>query len=273
MELSDKEIKDRVEEHLFNRKRPKVWMTATGLIKRLGIDIHQHSMYRLLEEMTKEDIIRNSRLPSAKSLEVLWGHRSLVKDLEAESVTLTDVDDEYFDKFSDFRNSDFPICFISHSHKDVKKVMELSHTLLEKNIYPWVAECEINEGGQINDSVIKGLKQSDMFMVFFSRHALKSVWTRKEFDQHEQYINSKDRNPIVVFDDSDLGLIELFAKYETGNYRDSAIVNSDFWNYRCDNFMHDFIDFGIEKSTQIYGLGEQRPGEETFKSIKDFDVL
>lgn len=277
MELS--EIENTIVQLLADLKAPKMWMTANGVRKRLktrhSVQLSKNQVFEILEGMEqKGNSIRHSNFPSQKTLDYLWGHTSVVKNRAVHEIHKTEVADEFFEGINDLENP--PICFISHSHKDKDQVIALGKVLLQMDVYPWLAECEIEEGQRINHNIMEALDQSDFFILYLSLNALRSVWTRKEFEMHGLNFQSKVFLVVDSQEDDDAiqeDLIELLANWKGEGFRNAALCKGGSWNSKCDDFMYSLHEFMNHDST-IYSLRpDQLSGDYDLKlgAVKEIE--
>lgn len=70
--------------------------------------------------------------------------------------------------------------FISYSSKDMPIVNQIKKTIKASNIDVFVAEDSIKPGESLNDSIIKNIKESDLFILLWSKNAGKSDYVKQE---------------------------------------------------------------------------------------------
>lgn len=92
--------------------------------------------------------------------------------------------------------------FISYSTKDMAIVNELVRHLQDSSIELFVAEFSVKPGEKLNDSIIKAIKQSDHFVLLWSKNSKGSEYVSQEIAL--ALSNEKKILPIVL--DKDLKL-------------------------------------------------------------------
>lgn len=70
--------------------------------------------------------------------------------------------------------------FVSYSSKDMLTVTQIAEELEALNIDVFVAEHSIKPGENLNDSIIKSIKESDMFVLLWGRNASESDYVKQE---------------------------------------------------------------------------------------------
>jgi len=70
--------------------------------------------------------------------------------------------------------------FISYSSKDMPIVEQIRKTLEASDIDVFVAEDSIKPGEILKDSIIKNIKESDMFVLLWSKNATDSDYVKQE---------------------------------------------------------------------------------------------
>jgi hypothetical protein len=209
-----------VSEILANRQERYAWKTAKYLSKQLGrrgCHISKEKLEDLLIDHTQTPNreIRYSIFPAKKSLDLLWGHVSLIGELRTLPNVDLDTEHEYYDP-SDVP-ADAPWCFLSHSHRNLKTVLEIRDKLRARNYGAWLFEAEISEQARITEEVKKGLAQSQIFIVYMSRQSLMSRWVLKET---LVAFNNEYLEPFVVVDAGDRELTSFFHKWLVSGWAD-----------------------------------------------------
>ena len=70
--------------------------------------------------------------------------------------------------------------FISYSSKDMPIAKQIKETLEAQDIDVFIAEDSIEPGSHLNNSIIKAIKESDMFVLLWSKNATKSDYVKQE---------------------------------------------------------------------------------------------
>jgi len=70
--------------------------------------------------------------------------------------------------------------FISYSSKDMSTVTQIAEELEALDIDVFVAEHSIKPGENLNDSIIKNIKESDMFVLLWGKNASTSDYVKQE---------------------------------------------------------------------------------------------
>lgn len=220
------ELENRIIETLENLNPERPWMTAKGLSMRINrLDKSKHSedaiatVLRSMEEQAASKI-RRSKLPSAKSLDPLWGHLDHVGKKVVPPTNKMHLADSFFDEEVMDLDPNAPVCFLSHSHKDIDAVINIGKKIAELSYYPWTAEVDIEQESPINTSIIEALKEVDLFVVYITENSLKSIWTKKEFE----FALGKFKKIVFLFESKNNG--ELLSRI-LGNTEGQVIHNSD----------------------------------------------
>lgn len=72
--------------------------------------------------------------------------------------------------------------FISYSHEDADKVKKFAFLLSLYGFDLWMDEKSITNGDNYTTKILKGIHDSDIYLVFLSDAALKSAWVGAEID-------------------------------------------------------------------------------------------
>jgi len=200
-------------EILESRQERYAWKTAKYLSKQLcdrGCLIEKKEPEDLLiaHSRSRERVLRYSSFPAKKSLDLLWGHVSLVAELKTLPNITLDKAHEFYDPCE--VPDDATWCFLSHSHRDLKPVLDIRDKLLARGYGVWIFEAEIAEQARITDEVQYGLNRSQIFIVYVSRQSLGSRWVLNEM---LVAFNSEHLKPYVVVNRSDQELISFFQKW------------------------------------------------------------
>lgn len=204
-------IKERVLNMLNRAPNNQPWRSAARITSKLETyfsDVSIIEVQDLLFEMEHDDkTVRRSLLPSKKTLDILWGSLEKVKDKEVMPSYKLDGAKNFLLKEVKNLKEPYKVAFISHSHQD-HMAIGLAKNLLNLDIYPWMAETEINEGHLINDEIKKGIEMSDYFLMYLTTKALESRWVLKEiktsltsFWIEKIPIVVMDRDAAVTFDE------------------------------------------------------------------------
>jgi hypothetical protein len=212
-----------VSQILANRKKRYAWKTAKYLSKQLGTrgcHISKEKLEDLLIAYTQTPNrkIRYSSFPAKRTLDLLWGHVSLIGELPILPNVDLETAHEYYDP------CDVPVktpwCFLAHSHHDLKIVLEIRDKLLARGYGAWIYEGEVPKKARITDEVQRGLAQCTIFIVYMSRRSLTSRWVLKETIVA---FNTKHLQPFVVVDAGDRELTSFFHKWLVSGWADVNI--------------------------------------------------
>jgi hypothetical protein len=203
---------------------PKLWLTARGLAGRLrkreGLrSLSQVDLYNLLAEHAEHGrprLIRNSRSPSARTLEVLWGAVSKVSEMVVEPPRKTP--DTYEEVMADLYGrraavvdgdaiaeaDSAPDFFLSYNFNDSAAAADVAQILERKNYSVWIAGACIAAHAIINDAVRNAMAKAGGMLLYLSSSSLRSLWVAKE----QLVGEALPRHIIVKGDDGDLiGLV------------------------------------------------------------------
>lgn len=97
-----------------------------------------------------------------------------------------------------------PSLFVSHSHKDFRKVVEVANDV-SLDWRPWLAEVEIQKYDGINENIIEAISTAEECMVYLSSASLGSRWTGKEVDFYQN--NRKPVHFVLDLTDKDVSLL------------------------------------------------------------------
>ena len=70
--------------------------------------------------------------------------------------------------------------FISYSSTDIPIVEQIKKAIESPNINVFIAEHSIKPGENLNDSIIKNIKESTMFVLLWSKNATESDYVKQE---------------------------------------------------------------------------------------------
>lgn len=210
----NEEILQRVCGILGSRREKYAWKTArylAGQLRKEHLGIAPKALDALLEEYAESDdaVIRYSAFPARRNLDTLWGHKSIVGELDQLPRLTLDEEHEFFGRCR--VSGEAPWCFLSHNHRDLKTVVEVRDHLLERGYGVWIFEAEIALHTRISDEVRKGLENSDRFLVYASRFALQSRWVLKEILTGL----SAEKTPHVIVNVNDPDLVDFFVSWLT----------------------------------------------------------
>ncbi len=79
-------------------------------------------------------------------------------------------------------------CFLSHSSKDKERYIRLVAEKLRKEVKIFDEET-FEQGMSPAEEIIRGLDESDLFVIFLSESALNSKWVRDELKSAKKYLN------------------------------------------------------------------------------------
>lgn len=190
--MTDAEILDAAYAVLSNLTGKKLWMTERGLAKRLRRD----AAFRELDHLRLREVlmdhaaqqhrrIRNSKSPSEKTLEVLWGaiRQGGIKEVHNPLPLLQDLSERlYPDRVQrefevDDEGADY---FLSYRKLYEEQALEIVRTLERRDCSVWIAGQFIDPGQHINDRVIEAMGLVRKQLVYVDESALKSLWVGKE---------------------------------------------------------------------------------------------
>lgn len=101
-----------------------------------------------------------------------------------------------------------PRAFLSHSSADKGIVKEVAKILGRASVV--YDEFEFSVGDEFKDAIVKGLAESDIFVLFASRGALERDWVRFEINSAKQAVTMQALSRVVTFIiDSDLDLASI----------------------------------------------------------------
>jgi hypothetical protein len=188
----DVEISILIEGELLKLEKPRYWLSATGLARKLKLKQNNNSnwnclseqeltskIYKLLKINAKNsnNRIRWSNLPSPKTLETLWGHIDNVGERDTAPLERSDLP---LDVEITLLPEDAPIWFISHNHRDLDSCLEIKDWLATLGIATWLSECDISRGHDISKSIITALNKCDGIILALSVNSISSTWVYKE---------------------------------------------------------------------------------------------
>ncbi len=177
---------------------PKLWLTARGLAARIrsrhpGLrSLSQQSLFEALAHHAEHErarVIRNSRSPSAKTLEVLWGAVSRVGEMEVEppwrraqtpEEELAALDRALNGAPAEEDADDPPDFFLSYNHNDHAAAAAVTEILEGKGHSVWMAGAVIAAGDMINDAVRSAMAEARGMLLYLSSDSLRSLWVAKE---------------------------------------------------------------------------------------------
>jgi len=192
--MTDAEILTEAHDTLLALKGKKRWMTERGLAKRL----RGRDAFRTLDHLRLRDVlmqhasepgrtIRNSKAPSEKTLEVLWGaiQEGGVKEINNPLPVLRDLarrrhpdDDPQPREFEeDEEDADY---FLSYRMLYEEQAFELVRALESRGWSVWIAGYFIGPGDHINQKVIDAMSRVRRQLIYVDESALHSLWVGKE---------------------------------------------------------------------------------------------
>ena len=198
---------------LASREERFAWKTAKYLSAQLrgqGYAIGKKQLEELLiaHSRLKNRVVRYSSFPAKKSLDLLWGHVSLVDELGALPNITLDTEHELYDPCDVTESA--PWCFLSHSYLDLNPVLDIRDKLLSRGYGVWIFEAEISEQARITQEVQQGLDRSQIFIAYVSRRSLCSRWVLKEM---LVAFNRENLKPYVIINGSDKEVFSFFHKW------------------------------------------------------------
>jgi hypothetical protein len=145
-------------------------------------------------------------------------------------------------------DSEFLKIFISYSTKDLDKIKPVLNQLSAiKEIRIFFADETINPGDLVSQTIINNIKNSDVFILFYSESALKSNYVQQEIGVARS--NNKIIIPILLDSNKPTGMLEGINYL---NFYDSSKQQTEM------SRLHNFIARSIQskKKNQILtGLG------------------
>lgn len=113
--------------------------------------------------------------------------------------------------------------FLSHSSKDKKIVRQISRALESQGYKTWLDENDILIGDSITNEIGKGLKESDVVLVFLSKHSVASRWVNNEWKiKFYEQVNEGEVYVLpLLIEDCDLPTL-----LEDKNYADFSDLDS-----------------------------------------------
>lgn len=207
---------------------PKLWMTARVLARRLRKqrpELGGVSQVELFEALARHAArgrdhrtIRNSPVPSERTLEVLWGAVERVGERDVEPPFLRTVSphddpaalldaarnpaDADVQEADDEEDDAEPPFFLSYSFNDSAAAKEIAGALEGKGHSIWMAGTQIALGDFINEQVREAIGKSRGLLLYLSADSLRSLWVAKEQLVGEGL--QLERTIIVKGDDPDL---------------------------------------------------------------------
>lgn len=107
-----------------------------------------------------------------------------VKELEAEG-------------YSTERN--YQKVFISYSHKDEEKVLDLERRLIENGIPVWRDTYDIRFGESLTEKISAAMQQSSVFLLCLSQHTKHSLYAKQETETlYNQVLVYRSKGKVVV---------------------------------------------------------------------------
>nr|GEY23984.1 Toll/interleukin-1 receptor (TIR) domain-containing protein [Tanacetum cinerariifolium] len=150
---------------------------------------------------------------------------------------------------SSFQNRFMYDVFISFRGEDTRKtfVDHLYHALMDKGIYTYRDDENIQKGKRINDDLFKSIEYSKFYIIVFSKNYASSSWCLKELVKimecqkmhgHTAYLVFYDVEPTEVRNQSgDVG--EAFAKHKKeesfGKWREALKEVADLAGWELKN--------------------------------------
>lgn len=243
---------------LAGRSREKPWLTASGIERRLrraqgepGLSAAEIHRLLVTHAQQPDRCVRHSAYPSRR-LDDLWGHVANV----GEHQSLPDLDrtDDHLEPEAPEQRRDHPLCFLSHSHRDLARALEIRRVLEEAGIGAWIFESEIARGDRISVAVKRAIEESSVFLAYVTRRALGSLWVHKELlvaglVPHLQ--------PVLVVDGGDPDLLAALAANAVDPSSAEEVTErmarlsaeatgsrtSSPWAARCKSFLRAFRDY------------------------------
>ncbi len=96
--------------------------------------------------------------------------------------------------------------FISYSHEDVKQVKSFAWQLSLRGFDLWMDEKDISGGSNFTTEILKGIHNSDIYLVFISAHSVESSWVNAEIDfaMKEKIERKKLKIVPILLDDTEI---------------------------------------------------------------------
>jgi hypothetical protein len=258
--------------------KDKPWMTARGLARRLRRSptcrVSQARLYQALIEHARKGEgnrrIRNSRLPSAKTLEVLWGSIERVGEMDVDSplanLTLDGVHAAASgDQLREFPDGD-PDFFLSYSLSDEPAAREIVEILEAKGHSVWMAGARIVQDDDIHERVIHALDRSERLLLYLSARSLESGWVHKELNSSrslERVIVIKGDDPALPETVRRATVVERSELPRPGNSTERAAEQ-----FR--GFLSDYLSHS-DRPVYLHPVGGDI-NRQRFRSLDDFPV-
>ncbi len=232
----------------------KPWLTARSIARRMrarpgGETVTQLRVFRALLEEAARGVgarrVRNSRLPSVRTLEVLWAAVQpvgTVRDLDVESPILhrpfgSGASEQPAEDGA--ADDEPPTCFMSYNMNDSRETEGAIDVLEARGYSVWFAGTSIQGGDNIHSAVIEALGNARRHFVYLSEHSLRSLWVGKE---------------VIVGAAQGLAL--------------SVIVNAD--DVACLELARRLVDDGCDV---LDLLNDRYPGSESRDAVRKFQQI
>jgi hypothetical protein len=195
--------------------------------------------------------VRYSYYPSKETLDILWGHVDKVG--EQKYLPALERLDEPVESGTSPVKEGAQWFFISHNHRDLKRVMELRDQLIARRYGVWIFETEIPQGVQIPDSVQEAIQRCDFFISYVSARSIGSLWVQKEVEvalggvrEVCMFLDGEDRKLLNLFGNwrytwpPDLSITKEFCRSSANSI---GKPGNDRWLNRCEEFMAELDEY------------------------------
>jgi len=183
------------------------WRNTSALARELKVD-KETLLKALASHASKPDRrVRYHPKPSRHRMDILWGLVDVVGE-DNHLPSLTQHDSPENEIHLNVEPSS-PWVFLSHNHRDVPRVLEISKAMADMDVGCWLYETHIEFNATIIPKVREGLEQCCGLIVYVSAHSIGSLWVQKEFGFALEELN---KPTMIVLDGSDVQLINCFKK-------------------------------------------------------------
>jgi len=202
---------------LMTKVKKWKWRNTSALAKELKVD-QQYLLEVLIDETERPGRrVAYHPLPGRKKMDILWGLATEDTQLQhAPPLIREDQPETFTRKVADL----VPYVFISHNHRDFKRIAEIMQLITNKGINSWLFELHIEHESLIIPAVQEALLNAAGFLVYVSRYSLGSAWVQKEL---EFLTYTGDQQILIVIDGTDRELIRLIDNGSARSGRNSEL--------------------------------------------------